>query len=68
MKTLRRFAKGNYDEQEQVFASTSSNRAKASAQSPPPWARTSVEHQTTEQGASNHQMMIKIILPQGLLE
>ena len=56
MKTLERFEKCKYDEQEHVLASTSSKRVRASAESPKRRFRTSAENPPTEQGESNHQV------------
>ena len=42
-------------------------RARASTKSPKCRARTSVKNPPTEQAKSNHQVMMKNLLPQGLL-
>ena len=56
MKTLERFEKRKYDEQEHVLASTSRKRVRASAESPKRRVRTSVKNPLTEKGESNHQV------------
>ena len=56
MKTLERFEKRKFDEQEHVLASTSRKKARTSAESQKRRVKTSTENSPTEQGESNHQV------------